>query len=260
MATPEQLLIRNNVDLTDAQIERFISMLDRFLSINLRKVLRELPTGRDRALNAASILSSIRDQLNRAGLSSEIAKIDEIYGAQLKSVKDAFDSVKKPGEFYTETDMKVIEQIIKFDEAIIANKVYQVTDSLSASLMRQVITGQRIDIDVALEGVSKTTAAQINTELRTATSGLYQSVTQAKAKELNIDLFAYVGPDDGITRPFCKPRVNKIFTRSQIAKWDNGTDLPASIYRGGYNCRHIFLPITKEKAESRVSEGMYQWG
>jgi type IV pilus biogenesis protein CpaD/CtpE len=97
MATPEQLLIRNNVDLTDAQIERFISMLDKFLSINLRKILRELPTGRDRALNAASILSSIRDQLNRAGLSSEIAKIDEIYGAQLKSVKDAFDSGEEAG-------------------------------------------------------------------------------------------------------------------------------------------------------------------
>lgn len=260
MATPEQEFIAARINATNDDIELFIRRLDSFLSGNLRKILKGLKAESLNAANAASILGGIRTALDAAGLKEQVAQIDQIYGHQLKSIAESFKDVKEPGQIYSQVDVKTVESLINFDESLIANKVYLVTDSLSSSIMRQVITGTAIDVDALVEGHSTTTINQINAELNTATSGFYRSITQAKAKELSVDLFAYVGPQDGITRPFCKARVNKIYTSEQIAKWDNGTNLPADIYGGGYNCRHDLVPMSRERAEQRVASGIYAWG
>lgn len=260
MATREQRLISRRIDATDAEIELFIERFGKFLSVNLRKILRDIETGKDKALNAASALGSLRTTLERAGFKKELRQFEKIYGGQLDQVAEAFAEIKDPDELYTEVDRQAVEEIIKFDESAIANKVYQLTDSLSSTLMRQVITGAKLDTEMLIEEFGKKTAANIQTELRTATSGLYRSMTQAKAKEIGVEFLVYVGPDDGITREFCKARVDKIFTRAAVSKWDNGTPLPAEIYGGGYNCRHDLVPISREKAEQRVSEGTYAWG
>lgn len=260
MATPEQRLISNRIQATDDDIELFILRLEKFLGKNLRQILKDLKTGKDRALGAASTLGGIRSALEAAGLKDEIAQIDRIYGKQLRSVADTFAEVKDPEGIYSDADYKTVEALINFDEQVIANKVYQVTDSLSSTLMRQIITGAPLDVEVLVDDFSGSTVHQIRTELNTATSGFYRSITQAKAKELEVEFFAYVGPQDGITRPFCKERVNKIYTRAQIAKWDNGTNLPAEIYGGGYNCRHDLVPMSKERAEQRIASGVYAWG
>jgi len=259
MATPEQSLIASRIDATDKEIELFILRLEKFLGSNLRKVLVNLKDGSLAAGNAARVLGSLKTALEAAGLKDEIAKIDAIYGKQLKSIAEGLKDFKDPALLYSDADIKMVETLIKFDESVIANKVYLVTDSLSSSIMRQVITGATIDTNSLIDDFSSATINQINAELNTATAGFYRSVTQAKAKELNVDLFAYVGPQDGITRPFCKARVNKIFTSKQIAGWDNGTNLPAGIYGGGYNCRHDLVALSKEKADQRVAEGVYSW-
>lgn len=260
MPTPEQRFVASRINATATEIELFTLRLDKLLSSNLRKILVNLKDKSLNAANAASLLGSIRASLISAGLLDEVAKIDAIYGKQLTAIREVFKEVAPPDQFYSQADTKVVEALIKFDESVIANKIYQVTDSLSSTIMRQVITGTAIDPEFLIENFSSTTISQINSELNTATSGFYRSITQAKAKELNVDLFAYVGPDDGITRPFCDARVNKIYTRAQIAKWDNGTKLPADVYGGGYNCRHDLVPMSQERAEQRVKEGTYRWG
>jgi len=229
------------------------------MSGNLRRILAGLETGAQNAVQAASILGSLQTALEAAGLTDELKFIRKMYGKQLDHIETAFSEVKE-GDIFSQADRTTVETLVKFDESVIANKVYQVTDSLSSTLMRQVVTGAKLDTNQLIEDFGSTTANQITTEMNTATSGFYRSMTQAKAKEFDVEYFAYVGPLDGITRPFCKQRVNKIFTRSQIAKWDNGTNLPADIYGGGFNCRHDLVPMSKERAEQRVKEGVYQWG
>ena len=260
MATEEQGSIRRRIEATGDDIALFVERFDKFLSANLRRILRDLKSGKENAKQAAAILGSLRTALESAGLKEELNKIDKIYGKQLNNIADTFRDIKEPGGIFSAADVDSLEALINFDESVIANKVYQVTDSLSSTIMRQVITGARIDVDELILNFGATAANQITTELNTATSGFYRSVTQSKAKELGVDFFAYVGPDDAITRPFCDERVNKIYTRAQIAKWDNGTNLPADVYGGGYNCRHDFLPMTKERAEERIAGGAYKWG
>lgn len=260
MASKEQRIVAGNINATESAMELFIGRLDKFLNQNLKRLLRELETGNQKALNTAKILGGIKQGLLDAGLLDEVAEIDKIYGALLKAAASKFSEFKEPSAIYSDADYKVTEALINFDESLIANKVYQVTDSLSSTLMRQVITGSEFDTEQLIRDFSTTTLRQINAEINTATSGFYRSITQAKARELNVDLFAYVGANDGIIRPFCEARINKIYTRSQVSRWDNGTNLPADIYLGGYNCRHDLVPISKERAEERVKAGIYSYG
>jgi hypothetical protein len=261
MAIPEQKSVRRQVELTDAQIEAFVARLDKFLAGNLRKILDDLREGKtQRAIEAAKVLGSLRSSLDELGLQDQLRKIDKIYGTQLRSIDEYFSNITSSPHILSDADRTVAAQLIKFDASKVANKVYALTDDLSATIMRQVVTGQKPDVDSLVDDLGERTVAQITTELNTATSAFSRSVTQAKAKELGFDLFIYLGPDDSITRPFCRKRVNKIFTKAQIAGWDNETDLPADIYGGGYNCRHDIRPISEERAEELIKSGQAERG
>lgn len=57
--------------------------------------------------------------------------------------------------------------------------------------------------------------------------------------------FLYMGPADKKTRPFCRARVGKAFTREQIDAMDNGQIDNVFLTGGGYNCRHTWVEISK---------------
>jgi len=69
-------------------------------------------------------------------------------------------------------------------------------------------------------------------------------------------LYLYAGPKDGLTRKFCRATVNKVFTDKQIAKLKNGQSLNVAQFGGGYNCRHRWLPTTRqyEKRHDSISK------
>lgn len=55
--------------------------------------------------------------------------------------------------------------------------------------------------------------------------------------------YIYVGPLDGVTRPFCRERVGKIYSLAEIRAMDNGQLPDVFITGGGYNCRHQWLYV-----------------
>jgi hypothetical protein len=57
--------------------------------------------------------------------------------------------------------------------------------------------------------------------------------------------FAYGGPDDGLTRPFCEACLGFWFSPELVRGLDNGqTGLPHPLESGGgYNCRHSWLAV-----------------
>ncbi len=66
------------------------------------------------------------------------------------------------------------------------------------------------------------------------------------ARLAGFDRFRYTGPRDIKNRPFCRARVGKIYTAEQVAKMRNGTGLePVRQYGGGWNCRHIWVPVSQ---------------
>jgi len=83
-----------------------------------------------------------------------------------------------------------------------------------------------------------------------ATDSLNQysaSITAATAREQGIDSFEYYGDVIRDSREFCKKHVGKIYTADEITQiwagsWAGKSAGDPFIVRGGYNCRHQWLP------------------
>lgn len=73
-------------------------------------------------------------------------------------------------------------------------------------------------------------------------------------------LWVYAGPADDRNRPFCAEivRSNKAYTREQIEALNDHPLLdkyvPPNVFAlcGGFNCRHVFLPVPPELAEAQL--------
>jgi len=245
----EQAQHDSQVSLADRDIDRFVDRLDKFLSSSLRKILKESLKGTPNAKRAAQALGGLQSALKGLGLNDQLASLGTVYGNQLKEIEKQLRTASNKDEILNDVDIDVTHQLIVFDTNVIANKVEAVNLDLSSAIMRQVITGESPDIDSLVDSSVPTLASQVATELRTATSAFSRSINQRKADELGLNYFLYTGPIDKITRPFCRSKVGKVFTREEISKWDNHQGLPASIYLGGYNCRHDLRPISEERAK-----------
>ena len=81
-----------------------------------------------------------------------------------------------------------------------------------------------------------------------------RSVSLEYADELKLNYAVYQGGLIKTSRPFCKERNGKVFTREEIAKWVDldfqGKPSNYDPFRdlGGYNCRHILRWISDQRA------------
>lgn len=78
------------------------------------------------------------------------------------------------------------------------------------------------------------------------------SITKATANEAGITRFKYYGDLIRDSREFCRNNVGKTFTEDEIdIKWQESWAGKAPgdpyIVRGGYNCRHHWLPIVEDE-------------
>jgi len=72
-----------------------------------------------------------------------------------------------------------------------------------------------------------------------------------KAKEAGLKHFKYTGTIVGTTRRFCRDRVGNTYNEKQIraiwtGSWAGKSSGDPFIVRGGYRCRHTWLPVDKD--------------
>jgi len=92
------------------------------------------------------------------------------------------------------------------------------------------------------------TRSQAATEARTRIADFDQFVVDQNS---DAQLWWYAGPDDNITRPFCDEIVGKVFDSEQVDALDNSqTIISPRISRGGYNCRHRWVPMSETTFEA----------
>ena len=95
-----------------------------------------------------------------------------------------------------------------------------------------------------------------------ATDSLNQysaTLTLTTANEQGIDTFEYYGDVIRDSREFCKKHVGKEYTADEIRKiWEGSWAGKAAgdpfIVRGGYNCRHQWLPVVEPKDKTEEPE------
>jgi hypothetical protein len=125
-------------------------------------------------------------------------------------------------------------------------------DELARALWQATVRGifgsQSVDAILAdLATVIDRTAPQIRTLYDTAISIFGRQVEALSAGDDPAAIFLYLGPDDDVTRPFCREHVGKVYSRTAIDAMDNGSSLgtPVLLVGGGWNCRHQLIQLSK---------------
>ena len=92
--------------------------------------------------------------------------------------------------------------------------------------------------------------AYADTHAFDAVMNFHNDVNIKKSEDLGIKKFMYVGDVITTTRPFCRRRAGKLYTRAQIESWNRltwaGKSGPPLTHRGGYNCRHHWRGVRDE--------------
>ena len=86
------------------------------------------------------------------------------------------------------------------------------------------------------------------TYARTAHHQAAQAFILTQADEAKVDNFIYIGPNDSKTRGFCAELVGGVFSRKEIEAMDNGQTGNVLSDRGGFNCRHQWIPASDDLA------------
>jgi len=71
------------------------------------------------------------------------------------------------------------------------------------------------------------------------------SVPGDAATDSGAPLYVFVGPVDDVIRPFCLRHVGRVYARAEIDALDNGQLPNTFVTGGGYNCRHLWAPISR---------------
>lgn len=251
----EQEAIRRALAERDSQIRAFIARIERFFSIELDNVLTDLDFGSQSGYQAAAALGQLETALIDAGLGDELKALRAIYGTELREIKRTFAAAGiAETDIFAGVDSAVINALIDADfEKVTKNLSAHVSD-VKAVLTRSVLSVDNVPTGKLIAGENERLSRYLNTEIDTMYSAFTRTVTAKKADDLGFELMRYLGPDDKITRPFCK-RVLKdkehpgaIYKIEEIKKLDNKQGLDVLTYGGGYNCRHQWRPITIERA------------
>lgn len=237
----------------DAKLAAFRARLDKFLFINIDEIIGKLEIGEISGLEAAKILGQLQSNLEEMGLQEELERLVPIYQDELDYIETLFELSSGKKILYSGVDADVIDQLINYDISRSRGQVYVYADKLKSTLMQSVLTGEAPDVKQLQRDLGDSALNSIETEVNTSLAGFSQSITIQKAKEAGLDLFLYIGPDDNITRPFCKSVLDKdpaIYSVDEIKDLDNGQGLDVFVYRGGYNCRHEWSPLDLDTAVS----------
>lgn len=96
-----------------------------------------------------------------------------------------------------------------------------------------------------------------------------RTATSVAAEAVGADFFLYQGRPIDTTRPFCRDRANKYYHRREIAGWAdedwNGkmagtTSTTIFQYLGGYNCRHVLVPVRQDLVPAADLQRMREKG
>lgn len=276
------------IDIIDGATSTFLKDLDKTLSRLAAKMAvwtQELDgdtrvgTNQRNLARAVSSRAQIEEMLLESGYRDSTAKLMKAYddvaemsmrGFRYAGINDAF----------SQTDAKAIVALKDLDLRRWERQGEDLAAAVQQSILDSVVGGSTFKdmsdrINLALIGDGEKDPAFLSraeTIANTTLQGFDRTLSNRQAEKAGIDTFIYLGPDDGITRPFCAdvlsgdgsrefniPSVDgtePIYTKDDIEQMDNGQNLPVFQFGGGFNCRHAFSGISVEVASEINSEAV----
>lgn len=124
-------------------------------------------------------------------------------------------------------------------------------------MMKKGATGAELAAQVAVikkvlpgnVNVAASVATRMKTVVDNVVGEFNGTYAKGRATRNNIEMFEYVGPVDGVTRPFCADMAGARMSAEEIQNvwdssgWQGKEPGDPFVVRGGYNCRHYWVPI-----------------
>jgi len=225
------------------------------LSAYLRSVLKSLKTEQgileSDAFNMSRIdqtIRSLRVQMDvlgyRQAIQTELQSLANLH----QQILDQGAAMDLPQEFSQESKMAVRMLLIgaETDMLQLGNSV---AGTLGDVLRRSILGGTNFsDLVMDIEGKIESGMSRAVT-LAVSTMHSFNSAVRVRhAEENGIEWFAYLGPDDEITREWCDHWVGRRGRLEDFEntayRWSRGKQPgPVRAWRGGYNCRHELVPV-----------------
>lgn len=126
------------------------------------------------------------------------------------------------------------------------------TSHVGELIRQEIITGRQLGLSI--NTIKDRLERSINLDridnvIATSLTNYQQQVIYAMTSDTSEDqLFYYDGPLDKKTRPLCRAIIAiEPFTREQLE-----SSFPGAFYdRGGFNCRHIIIPVSSDSSYSK---------
>jgi len=214
---------------------------------------RTLVSDRDAQRTAASVYRQVEAALQQQG-------VETIRSIVAERALEAIDAVA-PGEAWPPDVRRELQNIVNQQTADVAEVFGVAADEVRQAVNAGVTTGTDLGDLVAAVSDRLNVAffrASAAVDSAVMAAGRKAVVAAASAIEGDVDLvFAYTGPTDGKNRPFCARWIGredgqrKAVTLAYMKTLDNGQGLDVESYCGGYNCRHTWAPLPRERAVRR---------
>lgn len=212
-----------------------------------------------KAVALAARLDAILALIEDAGLAEVRAAWFEKYGALADAAERSLGALGVGGAstlLDTEAATVLVDAIVgRHDDALFGQfarrSATQVLDALHTQV-GLVSHAELADAIVEAEGLARSQAMS-EAETRIAEADRYFVAVAAEAASDTPDtfLYAYAGPVDSKTRPFCSRLVGRAFTPAEIAGLSNGqTSTPPFYSGGGYRCRHLWVPVLADNLDT----------
>lgn len=237
------------------QEQRILDMLQA-LEKSLRSALRRLALQLEAedgnikasALNISRMDSAIRNlrtEMSRMGLAEVRKRQLDALQAYAEDVLDKYG----PGEVYSETSLRAIRMMIDGADADITRVAGDLADDVSRILRHAVLaSGRQADLIAELADRVEQSISQMRALVTTSLAAFDRTLTVAHGKEAGVEWYAYLGPDDDVTRDWCSHWVGHRGRPEDFEatadRWGRDTQpKPVMAWGGGWNCRHDFLPL-----------------
>ena len=228
------------------------------LDREIRRALLKLNTapGEDTLVKAQGrVAAQVASQVDAAMKTRGLKAIEGVLRDRaIESALAALGGVDLPVSVTTE-----IDAILKSQTKDIADVFGDASSTIRRAIALGTTTSASLSdlIDGVAEkvgaSVTKAAAAVDASVMAAGRTAVIRAATEAADGIVNL-VYLYSGPKDSRNRPFCRLHVGKALTESGIAQADNGQGLPVDAFAGGYNCRHVWSPMTLAEAQRRKIE------
>lgn len=200
---------------------------------------------------------ALAKELRRAGWDAFQNELSGYYSQALQAARTVYVDI--PLKNFTGPSIRALHESITTD----LREFQKIGVDLLDRLVRTVqnLTVAPLSLSAAASSLSAQTGTAlsrsytlVNTGLASVQRRLHNQIAEALPEDSLLRV--YLGPQDRVTRPFCEALAGKAFSESEIQSLSNGTSLPPLTGGGGWNCRHVWMPITREYAEEeRIPRG-----